>query len=286
LGSAKGQAHSDAVTTQQHAEVSAAAVAITGLTRRFGDQVAVDHLDLTVARGTTFGLLGRNGAGKTTTIKMLITLLPPSEGTATVAGYDVRTQAQQVRRHVGYVPQLLSADGSLTAWENLLVFARLYHIPRAQRRQRIERALEFMGLTDSAHTLVREFSGGMIRRLEIIQSMLHRPEVLFLDEPTIGLDPVARRDIWQGLQDLTRRSGTALFITTHDMEEADTLCDQVAIMRQGRVVRQGAPLQLKGEIGPDATLEDVFVLYSGADEAKEGGFGDTARTRRTVRRLG
>jgi ABC-2 type transport system ATP-binding protein len=161
------------------------------------------------------------------------------------------------------MPQLLSADGSLTARENLLVFARLYHIPRAQRRHRIERALEFMGLTDSAHKLVREFSGGMIRRLEIIQSMLHRPDVLFLDEPTIGLDPAARRDIWRALQDLTARSGTALFITTHDMEEADTLCDHVAIMCHGKVIREGAPLQLRAEIGPHATLEDVFIAHSG-----------------------
>ena len=282
-----GMAQASAVTIQHQANVSGAAVETTGLTRRFGDLVAVDHVDLTVPRGTTFGrLLGRNGAGKTTMIKLLITLLPPSEGTARVGGYDVATQPQQVRRHVGYVPQLLSADGSLTAWENLLVFARLYHIPRAQRRHRIERALEFMGLTESAHKLVREFSGGMIRRLEIIQSMLHRPDVLFLDEPTIGLDPAARRDIWRGLQDLTARSGTALFITTHDMEEADTLCDRVAIMRHGKVILEGAPLQLRAEIGAHATLEDVFIAHSGPAETEEGGFRDTARTRSLARRLG
>ena len=185
LGSARHATQASGVTPQRQTDVSGAAVITSGLTRRFGDQVVVDHLNLIVPQETTFGLLGRNGAGKSTTIKMLIiTLLPQSEGTARVAGYGVRTQPQQVRRHIGYVPQLLSADGSLTAWENLLVFARLYHIPRAQRRDRINSALAFMGLTHSAHQLVREFSGGMIRRLEIIQSMLHRPAVLFLDEPS------------------------------------------------------------------------------------------------------
>lgn len=262
------------------------AVETMGLTRRFGDLVAVDHVDLVVPRGSTFGLLGRNGAGKTTMIKMLITLLPPSEGVARVAGYDVHRRPQQVRRRIGYVPQLVSADGSLTAWENLLVFARLYHIPRAERHRRMEQALEFMGLTDSAHRLVREFSGGMIRRLEIIQSMLHGPEVLFLDEPTIGLDPAARREIWQGLQDLCDRTGTALFITTHDMEEAETLCDRVAIMRQGRVIREGAPIQLRADVGPHATLEDAFIAAAGPAVSQEGGFGDTTRTRDLARRLG
>ncbi|AFM17275.1 ABC-type multidrug transport system, ATPase component [Mycolicibacterium chubuense NBB4] len=274
------------MTHEQRAGRTDAAVVIDGLTRRFGETTAVDHVNLTVPNGAAFGLLGRNGAGKTTLIKMLITLLPPTEGTARVAGFDVRTQAQQVRRHVGYVPQLLSADGSLTAWENMSVFARLYHIPRRQRRDRIDNALQFMGLTEVAHRLVRDLSGGMIRRLEIVQSMLHRPAVLFLDEPTIGLDPAARREIWRGLRDLIAVSGTALFITTHDMEEAETLCDQVAIMRHGRVVRQGAPLQLRAEIGPDATLEDAFVVYSGAAETEERGFDDTARTREVARRLG
>ena len=166
------------------------------------------------------------------------------------------------------------------------MFARLYHIPRADRRLRMEQALEFMGLTDSAHKLVREFSGGMIRRLEIIQSMLHRPDVLFLDEPTIGLDPAARREIWQGLQDLNRQTGTALFITTHDMEEAETLCDRVAIMLHGSVIREGAPLQLRADVGPHATLEDVFITASGSSELDEGGFGDTTRIRDLARRLG
>lgn len=264
-----------------------AAVLTRGLTRRFGDLTAVDQLDMVVPRGSVFGLLGRNGAGKTTTIKMLITLLTPSEGTAAIGGCDIRTQPARVRRLVGYVPQLLSADGALTAEENLHVFARLYHIPRAQRRARIDAALASVGLADSADRLVRDFSGGMIRRLEIVQSMLHRPVVLFLDEPTIGLDPAARRDIWQQLRDLSTREGTTLFLTTHDMEEADTLCDQVAIMHRGRVVAQGTPRELKAGVGPDASLDDVFILHTGdAGEAEERGIRDVARTRRTARRLG
>ncbi len=263
------------------------AVVTRGLTRRFGDLVAVDHIDLSVPYGSVFGLLGRNGAGKTTTIKMLITLLTPTAGSAFVAGWDVHSQAAQVRRQVGYVPQMLSADGSLTAWENLKVFARIYHIPRSEQRSRIDRALEFAGLRDSADKLVRTFSGGMVRRLEIVQSMLHQPRVLFLDEPTIGLDPAARRGIWAQLRELTARAGTTLFITTHDMEEADTLCDRVAIMRRGRIAAEGTPRALKTAIGPDADLESVFIRYSGeGDEAEEGGLRDVARIRRTARRFG
>ncbi|GAA1569199.1 ATP-binding cassette domain-containing protein [Dactylosporangium maewongense] len=263
------------------------AVETRGLTRRFGELLAVDHLDLLVPQGMVFGLLGRNGAGKTTTIKMLTTLLAPTEGTARIAGFDIGTQPARVRRLVGYVPQLLSADGALTALENLLVFARLYHIPRAQRRTRIDAALASVGLQDAAHKLVRDFSGGMIRRLEIVQSMLHRPAVLFLDEPTIGLDPVARHGIWEQLRNLIAQEGTTLFLTTHDMEEADELCGQVAIMHRGTVVVHGTPEELKARLGAHANLDDVFVAYSAAtEETEEGALRDVQRTRRTARRLG
>jgi len=264
----------------------AVAVRTVGLTRRFDHLVAVDHLDLEIRHGEVFGLLGRNGAGKTTTIKMLITLLAPSEGEAWVGGCDIRTEPERVRRVIGYVPQLLSADGSLTAWENLMVFARIYHIPRSQRYDRVSNALTFMGLDRAAHTLVRDFSGGMIRRLEIGQSMLHRPAVLFLDEPTVGLDPAARRAVWDELRRLIRREGTTLMLTTHDMEEADVLCDRVAIMDHGRVVIAGTPAELKARLGPDASLDDVFIAFCGEQPEMEGGFADVARTRRTARRLG
>ena len=162
------------------------------LTRRFGDLTAVDKLTISVDAGNVFGLLGANGAGKTVTLKMLTTLLPPTSGTARVAGFDIVRQAAAVRRVIGYVPQLISADGALTGYENLSIFAKLYDVPRAERQARVRDALAFMDLAHVADKLVREYSGGMIRRLEIAQSMLHRPPVLFLDEPTVGLDP------WRG----------------------------------------------------------------------------------------
>jgi len=257
-----------------------------GLTRRFGDLTAVDHVGLEIAHGEVFGLLGRNGAGKTTMIKMLITLLAPSEGAASVAGFDLVTEAASVRRVIGYVPQMISADPSLTAWENLFVFARLYHVPRAQRRARTEEALAFMGLEAAGHQLVREFSGGMVRRLEIAQSMLHRPAVLFLDEPTVGLDPAARHAVWEELRRVIAARGTTLVLTTHDMQEADELCDRVAIMHHGRIVVEGTPEDLKAGIGPNATLDDVFISYGGETEESEGGFREAARTRQTAGRLG
>src|SRR4051812_35154265 len=171
------------------------AVAAAALTRRFGDVVAVDGIDLEIPRGDAFGLVGPNGAGKTTTIKMLITLLPPTAGRAVVAGHDVVQESALVRRRIGYVPQLLSADGALTGAENLRLSARLFHIPSSERESQIAEALSFMGLRDAADRVVRTYSGGMIRRLELAQAMLHRPEVLFLDEPTVGLDPVAREAV-------------------------------------------------------------------------------------------
>jgi ABC-2 type transport system ATP-binding protein len=169
-----------------------AVVQTSALTRKFGALAAVDQVTLTINRGEIFGLIGTNGSGKSTLIKMLTTLLPPTSGSATVAGYDIVGQPAEVRRHIGYVPQLLSADGALTGYENMLLSARLYGIPRSERAERITRALARMGLSESAHHIAGHYSGGMIRRLEIAQSFLHRPAVLFLDEPTVGLDPGAR----------------------------------------------------------------------------------------------
>lgn len=262
------------------------AIETSGLTRRFGSLVAVDQLTLAVRAGSIFGLLGPNGAGKSTTIKMLTTLLRPSAGGARVAGFDVVRRPREVRRRIGYVPQLLSADGALTGYENLLVFAKLYGVPRLQREERIRQALELMGLTDAAHILVRRYSGGMIRRLEIAQAVLHRPAVLFMDEPTVGLDPVARRAVWEHVRELRRRFGATILITTHYMEEADELCDEVAIMHLGRVAAVGTPGQLKAVVGPGATLDDAFVHYTGSSIETGGTYRDAARTRRTARRLG
>jgi len=257
------------------------------LTRRFGKITAVDTLNISVQAGEIFGLLGPNGAGKTTVIKMLTTLLPPTSGKARVGGFDVTRGATQVRRIIGYVPQMLSADGTLSGYENLLVFAKLYDLPRAERESRVRDALALMGLTDAADKLVRTYSGGMIRRLEIAQSMLHEPKVLFLDEPTIGLDPLARQAVWERINQLKAEYGTTILLTTHYMEEAEDLCDRVAIMHQGSVMAMGTPTELKVSIGGNgATLEQVFAHYAGDTLESGGSYRETFRTRRTAQRLG
>lgn len=261
------------------------AIATAQLTRRFGDLTAVDAVSVEVRAGEIFGLLGPNGAGKSTMIKMLTTLLPPTSGRARVAGFDVVTEPAQVRRRIGYVPQVLSADGALTGYENLLVSARLYGIPRAEHRQRIEEALGVVGLGDAAHTLVRRYSGGMIRRLELAQSMLHRPAVLFMDEPTVGLDPVARRAVWEHVRLLRQTVGATMLITTHYMDEAEELCDRVAVMHRGRVAAVGAPAELRAQVGAGATLDDVFMHVTGASLDSGGSYREVLRTRRTARRL-
>jgi ABC-2 type transport system ATP-binding protein len=257
------------------------------LTRRFGKITAVDGLTISVEAGEVFGLLGPNGAGKSTAIKMLTTLLPTSSGRANIAGFDVTRQAAEVRRVIGYVPQALSADGTLTGYENLLIFAKLYDIPRRERESRVRNALAFMGLQDAAERLVRQYSGGMIRRLEIAQSILHHPPVLFLDEPTVGLDPLARNAVWEMVTQLRIDYGTTIFLTTHFMEEADNLCNRVAIMHQGRVITIGTPADLKASLGKSgATLDDVFIHYTGDQLTSGGSYRETSRTRRTTQRLG
>jgi ABC-2 type transport system ATP-binding protein len=217
---------------------------------------------------------------------MLITLLPPSEGTALVAGFDIVRQPREVRRRIGYVSQMLSADGDLTGYENLLISAKLYGIPRAQRASRIAEALDFMELSGVAGKLVKHYSGGMIRRLEIAQSMLHRPSVLFLDEPTVGLDPFAKQAVWKHIRELRQEFGTTILMTTHDMQEADELCETIAFLHQGTLAAMGSPAELKSALGPAATLGDVFIHYTGAAIAEGGDLRDVARTRITTQRLG
>jgi ABC-2 type transport system ATP-binding protein len=257
------------------------------LTRRFGKLTAVNEMSISVEQGEVFGLLGPNGAGKTTAIKMLTTLLPSTSGKAYVAGLDIMARASGVRRLIGYVPQAVSVDGSLTGYENLLIFARLYDIPARQRESRLRDALMLVGLTDAADKLVRQYSGGMIRRLEIAQSTLHRPLLLFLDEPTVGLDPLARKAVWEHIQRLRADYGTTIFLTTHYMEEADSLCSRVAIMHLGKIVVTDTPDGLRASIAKDdATLGDVFIYYAGDSLESGGSFHETSRGRRTARRLG
>jgi len=262
------------------------AIETVGLSRRFGDYLAVDRLTVRIRNGIVFGLLGPNGAGKSTIIKMLTTLLPPSSGSATVAGFDIVTQSRAVRSRIGYVPQMLSADGALTGRENLRLSVALYGMGRAEAHDRISEALTFMGLDEFADKLVKTYSGGMIRRLELAQAMLHRPAVLFLDEPTIGLDPTARHSVWGRLIELRDRFGMTILLTTHDMDEADALCGELAILHRGIVAVIGKPDELKASLGPDASLDTVFEHYSGGAIEEGGRYADVRQARSTARRLG
>lgn len=262
-------------------------IEIQSLTKKFGSLTAVDNVTLSIQESEVFGLLGPNGAGKTTMIKMLTTLLPPTSGTAKVAGFDISRKSGDVRRNIGYVPQLISADPNLTGRENLIVFAKLYDIPGREYRGRVADALAFMGLENSADKMVKNYSGGMIRRLEIAQSMLHRPKVLFLDEPTIGLDPLARKTVWDHVRLLEVKYRITILLTTHLMEEAESLCGRLAIMHRGKLVAMASPAELKASIGnSEATMDDVFIHYTGDSIETGGQFRDISRTRRTAKRLG
>jgi len=268
-------------------EQSSPMIEVVDLVKRFGENIAVDRVSFSVSRGEVFGLLGPNGAGKSTIIKILTTLLPPTGGQASVVGYDVTKQPMAVRRRIGYVPQALSADGNLTGYENLMVFAKLYDLPRPTRDSKVREVLALMGLEEAANKLVRTYSGGMIRRLEVGQAMLHQPQVLFLDEPTVGLDPIARKAVWDHLGQLREQTGMTICLTTHYMEEADSLCDRIAILHLGHLMALGSPAELKQASGnAGATLDEVFAYYTGNTLETGGSYRDTARTRRTARRVG
>lgn len=262
-------------------------VEVKDLVKRYGKFAAVDGISFEIEEGQVFGLIGPNGAGKTTTIQMMTTLLPPTAGRIKIAGLDVVREGVRVRRLLGYVPQSLSADGSLTGYENLLVFAKLLGLSRVERRRRVEAALRRMRLEEAADRLVRQYSGGMVRRLEIGQAILHLPRVLILDEPTIGLDPTARRSVWEVVEELRQASGMTVLITTHYMEEAEALCRRVAIMNRGRIAAIGTPEQLKESIGhPGATLEEVFTALTGDEIESGGSYRETRQLRRRARRFG
>jgi ABC-2 type transport system ATP-binding protein len=226
------------------------AVTVRGLVKRYGDLEAVRGIDLDVTPGELFGFLGPNGAGKSTTIKILCTLVAPTAGTAMVAGLDVAKQRTAVRRQIGLVFQETTLDDYLTAEQNLRFHAAIYGMPRRTVTPRIDAVLELVGLTDRKGSAVKTFSGGMKRRLEIARGLLHSPRVLFLDEPTIGLDPESRQVLWRYVDDLRQREDITVFLTTHYMDEAER-CDRIAIINSGEVVALGTPAELKAEVGDD-----------------------------------
>jgi ABC-2 type transport system ATP-binding protein len=226
------------------------AVAVTGLTKKYGDFEAVRGIDLRIESGETFGFLGPNGAGKSTTIGMLCTLVTPTAGHGEVAGFDVVRQRDDVRRNIGLVFQDPTLDGYLTAERNLRLHAELYGIPRALVGDRLRQVLDMVGLWDRRESKVNTFSGGMRRRLEIARGLMHSPRVLFLDEPTIGLDPQTRSSIWSYIRELKRAEDITIFLTTHYMDEAE-YCDRIAIMDQGSIIALDTPEALKASVGRD-----------------------------------
>src|ERR1700756_5764963 len=210
-----------------------------------------------------YGLLGPNGAGKTTTIRMLTTLLKPFTGTVRVFGVDAAAHPMRVRRAIGYVPQGLSAQAQPTGVENVELFARLFDVPRRFRRQRVSEALDAMGLTEAAGRLAGTYSGGMIRRLELAQALISAPRLLVLDEPTVGLDPIARGVVWEYIARLRSEHQMTVLMTTHYMDEADAYCDRISLMHRGKIRVTGSPAELRAGLGEDATLDHVFRHYTG-----------------------
>ncbi|MFF4490779.1 ATP-binding cassette domain-containing protein [Streptomyces sp. NPDC001544] len=289
-------AEADTVTRPAEA---ADAITCTGLAYAFGGTNAVDGLDLVVREGEVFGLLGPNGAGKTTAIRCITTLLPVPPGKVRVFGHDAARDRMAVRRLLGYVPQQLSADSGLTGRENVALFARVFDVSRRERAARVDQALAAVGLADAADRLAGTYSGGMVRRLELAQALVSAPRLLILDEPTIGLDPIARTGVWEHIDAVRAATGMTVLVTTHYMDEADQYCDRVALMHRGRVRALGTPAELRRGLGerrraagtPAAeeppTLEDVFrdVAGSGLDD-QSGGFRDVRSTRRTANRVG
>lgn len=282
-GSSRSPAGADAGATRPMRSVI-----VDDLVVRYGDIEAVSHASFGLRTGEVFGLLGPNGAGKTSVLRVLTTLLRPHGGRAWVLGHDVAHDPASVRRLIGYVPQAVSADGSLTGRENAMLFAKLHGLGRQARRAKVHEMLELMGLTDAAGDLARTYSGGMIRRLEIGSALLGSPRVLLLDEPTIGLDPIARRTVWEHLRALRTERGMTMLVTTHAMDEAEEYCDRLAIMQAGRLLAEGTSDELRVHADrPEGTLEAVFMALAGTGfDDRRGGLREASRTRGTARRLG
>lgn len=259
------------------------------LTYRYGQFTAVDDLTLQVRSGETMGLLGPNGAGKTTLVRMLTTLTPVQRGELHIFGLDVRHHTLDIRSNIGYVPQQLSIEPALTGRQNVDWFARLYDVPRAHRADRVDQALDAMKLRDVADRLAATYSGGMVRRLELAQALVNRPSLLILDEPTVGLDPIARDGVWSQVQYMAAEFGMTVLLTTHYMQEADALCDRVALMHHGKLRAVGSPAELKSTVSPNATLEDVFRLYAGSDlddDTSRRSLGEIRSSRKAAARVG
>ena len=237
-------------------------IVVRELTKNFGDFCAVDHVSFSVPKGIIFGFLGPNGAGKTTTIKMLTTTLKPSAGIMSVDGHDPVLDQNAVRRTFGIVFQDPSLDDELTAFENMELHGVLYGVASPKRRERIEMLLKFLGLWDRQGDFVKHFSGGMKRRLEIARALLHEPKILFLDEPTLGLDPQTRNHIWNYIKKLREEQNVTVFFTTHYMEEADRVADELVVIDHGKIVAEGSPKSLK-ELANAQSLEDAFIALTG-----------------------
>lgn len=243
-------------------------VSVTNLTKNFGEIAAVKGISFSVEPGEIFAFLGPNGAGKTTTIKMLTTLLQPTSGDIRINGFDPKTDQDNVRKTFGIVFQDPSTDDELTAWENLELHGVLYGVPTKLRRQRMKELLEIVGLSDRSGDQVKHFSGGMKRRLEIARGLLHHPKILFLDEPTIGLDPQTRNHLWSYVTDLNKKENITVFLTTHYMEEADKVATRIAVIDHGTIVASGSSAELKAKTSTQ-TLEDAFLALTGSTIREE-----------------
>jgi len=237
-------------------------IRVEHLVKKFGDFTAVNDISFDVGRGEIFAFLGPNGAGKTTTIKMLTTLLKPTSGELSVDGLDPAAQSNEVRKRFGIVFQDASLDGDMTAWENMELHGVFYHVPRKIRVSRTEELLRTFELWDRRDDQVKLFSGGMKRRLEIARSLLHTPRILFLDEPTLGLDPQTRNQLWTQVKHLNKTEEVTVFLTTHYMDEADRVAQRIAVIDHGKIVAQGSPQQLKEQTGRDS-LEEAFLALTG-----------------------
>jgi ABC-2 type transport system ATP-binding protein len=244
-------------------------IEVNNLVKKFGNITAVDNISFSVAEGEIFAFLGPNGAGKSTTIKILTTLLHPTSGTVTLNGHDPVHHPDETRRSFGIVFQDPSLDDDLTAWENMEIHGILYDVPNNIRKQRSEELLKFVELWDRKNSLVKEFSGGMKRRLEIARGLLHHPKIIFLDEPTLGLDPQTRNHMWNYLRELNKSEGTTVFFTTHYMEEADRIAQRIAVIDHGKIITIGTPEELRKQTNT-SSLEDAFLALTGETIREEG----------------